>query len=88
MTNMKRNHRLRLLPVTAVIALGAAVPLAAHTASASTAARAHSPANYTLRFSTFFSPKEKTEFNQQILPLFQKQYPGVSVSLVVRQASS
>jgi len=81
MTNMKRNHRLRLLPVTAVIALGAAVPLAAHTASASTAARAHSPANYTLRFSTFFSPKEKTKFNQQILPLFQKQYPGVSVSL-------
>ncbi len=78
---MKRNHRLRLLPVTAVIALGAAVPLASHTASASTAARAHNPASFTLRFSTFFNPQEKTEFNQQILPLFQKQYPGVNVSL-------
>jgi len=78
---MKRTYRLRILPAVAVVALGAAVPLAGHTASASTSARAHSPASFTLRFSTFFSPQEKTKFNQLILPQFQKQYPGVSVSL-------
>jgi multiple sugar transport system substrate-binding protein len=63
--------------VTAVIALGAAVPLAGHTASA----QSRSAAGYTLRFSTFFTPQEKTEFNQQILPIFHKQYPNVNVSL-------
>ncbi len=77
---MKRTHRLRLLPA-ALVALGAAVPLAGHAAAPAASTRAHSSANFTLRFSTFFTPKEKTEFNQQILPLFQKQYPGVNVSL-------
>jgi multiple sugar transport system substrate-binding protein len=77
---MKRTHRLRLLPA-ALVALGAAVPMAGHAASPATPARGHNAASFTLRFSTFFSPQEKTEFNKQILPQFQKQYPGVGVSL-------
>jgi len=76
---MKRIHRLRLLPAAALVALGAAVPLAGQTASAS--AQGHSAASFTLKFATFFSDPEKAEFNQRILPLFQKQYPGVSVAL-------
>lgn len=77
---MKRAHQLRLIPA-ALIALGTAVPLAGHTASASTTAQGRSSASYTLRFSSFFTPQEKTEFNQQILPQFHKQYPNVNVSL-------
>ncbi len=76
---MKRIHRLRLLPAAALVALGAAVPLAGHTASAS--AQGHSAAGDSLRFANFLNPAETTEFNQQILPLYQKQYPNLPVAL-------
>jgi multiple sugar transport system substrate-binding protein len=73
---MKRAHRLRILPAAALVVAAAAVP----TLGSFVAKPANAASTITLRFASFLSPTEKTEFQNDIYPTFHKQYPNVNVS--------
>lgn len=73
---MKRAHRLRVLPAAALVVAAATAP----TLGNLTAKPASAASSITLRFASFLSPAEKTEFQSSIYPAYHKQYPNVNIS--------